>query len=507
MPQIFSHNYTATELADLLDNDIIEVTRVTPDGKIVGLRVTWKEFQNLGGGSGSVSNVTYSELTTIVNAAGLTPGSKYLLSDFRTRHEIPESQREIHVGDLEPLILTAATEDTFELEAFSTIYPQDIIHYKWEAEFDVFIDDPAFQDIILGRNTYVGLGGDKGVITYRKDTRNNLEAHYDWRNTKFRRWQDPVLTGIYNQYNEVPGQPFEDYYTFNNLQDPYTSPAPSFSPWICKNNYIGPYNKTFVIDDPDSYVNVNILNNTIFITKDNRMEHIDNLFMNSYKNTIYAHKIINNNINCSLFEQIIVEPRADGTGGSFELNTFEGGRVSTSTFAIQVAGNVIINGFWSNNIFKGHPTQPGSGNFSGNKFVNATVRNNDVQSQQFTNNSITGRLENNTISTRFDDNKVDGSFNNCTLTGFIVRNFQYNHILAGANVYNCTITMSESSGNDVNFKQCVFLPGGQISENFNNVTWARKNALSKSIFTREDGQARLSYYNNSDVLVVVPATT
>ncbi len=110
---------------------------------------------------------TYDELEVIKEASELVKGQKYTLTDFATKHIIPNTEDE-NVGVEEPIILIANSENSFYNEVVSTLYPQDLIRYE-------FVDSTT-------------AGGDKGRIYYRKDVIINVSTGYDWRNVKFRRW-------------------------------------------------------------------------------------------------------------------------------------------------------------------------------------------------------------------------------------------------------------------------------------------------------------------------------
>ncbi len=144
-------------------------------------------------GSGSVPptsnpliSKTYAELSVMVGASTLVPGQAYLITDFATKHIIPQTIVE-NIGVTEPIIITAETTTTFYCNAISTLFPQDIINYE-------FVDSTT-------------AGGDKGRIYFRKDTQKLVSTGYDWRNVKFRRWQYQQIDYIVNvgifTYNET----------------------------------------------------------------------------------------------------------------------------------------------------------------------------------------------------------------------------------------------------------------------------------------------------------------
>jgi hypothetical protein len=70
----------------------------------------------------------------------------------------------------EPLVVYAYSSSNVSKEAYSNLFPQDIIHY-----------DPSL--------TYLdGTRTAKGFIVFRRDPIKAIECPYDWRNVRFKRW-------------------------------------------------------------------------------------------------------------------------------------------------------------------------------------------------------------------------------------------------------------------------------------------------------------------------------
>ena len=122
-------------------------------------------------------------------------GDFYLITDFRTRHIIPNTAVP-NVGGVEPIILQAASINKLYKEALSTIFASDTIYYE-------LVDSTTS-------------GGDRGRIYYRQDASYNSTG-YDWRVVLFRRWETFVGSGIYTSLTDpLGGGAFLDFYTFNN---------------------------------------------------------------------------------------------------------------------------------------------------------------------------------------------------------------------------------------------------------------------------------------------------
>ena len=92
---------------------------------------------------------------------------------------------DIITGDLEPLIVRAATTNKLYPTAFSEQFPNDILHYDWNP--DNWIKDLAFADA-ENEESAVIIDGFKGVITYREDKYQN-KVDWDFRNIRSRRWK------------------------------------------------------------------------------------------------------------------------------------------------------------------------------------------------------------------------------------------------------------------------------------------------------------------------------
>jgi len=132
-------------------------------------------------GSTSAINVTYSELNNLINNSLLTIGNQYLITDYQTVHRIPNTT-DYNSGTTEPLLVTASGINTLKPEAYSSLYPQDVIYYNYYND----------QTMVIGCT--------KGYIYRRVDTAQNNDIPFDFRNVKFRRWQINV-TNVWNSGN------------------------------------------------------------------------------------------------------------------------------------------------------------------------------------------------------------------------------------------------------------------------------------------------------------------
>lgn len=132
---------------------------------------------------GDVIEITYDELVSMIDNSELTPQAKYLITDYRTSHEIlnagldDNEQAPIYEAPIEPLIVTANDNSSLNTIAYSTIHRNDIIYYDYRNDL-VNIDG----DLILR-------GASKGIILRRIDTLQNNDITGDFRNIVQRRYR------------------------------------------------------------------------------------------------------------------------------------------------------------------------------------------------------------------------------------------------------------------------------------------------------------------------------
>ncbi len=132
-----------------------------------------------GGGGGGYNETTYSGLVNTITTSGLTAGSFYLITDFRTCYDQPDFDIEgqsITTGTtkqaaIEPIMVFATSISTISTNAFQPLYPNDRIQYDWTFNETEVTNSPAF-----------------GRITERIDEFNN-RTDYDHRTILFKRYR------------------------------------------------------------------------------------------------------------------------------------------------------------------------------------------------------------------------------------------------------------------------------------------------------------------------------
>lgn len=152
--------------------------------------------------------VTYAQFTDLVNSNSLVAEQSYLMTDYQTIHAITNATSVINTGPIEPLLITARTNNTFYPVVNSTLHPEDLITYTLDNQ----------------------RSSTKGFILRRYDTKKNVLMPYDFRYVKYRRWKLNPTTwsnigfniGNVVQYNN------KIYYCLNTHatgSNPETSPA------------------------------------------------------------------------------------------------------------------------------------------------------------------------------------------------------------------------------------------------------------------------------------------
>ncbi len=135
-----------------------------------------------------ITLVTYNELVSLINSNSLNPGLQYKITDYRTRHYIVDYEHNRYsgagnevTGVLEPLIVTATSENTIDKEAKSSLYPNDLIYYDCKYQKigymnSIFVDADVSASVIIS--------GFTGVIYYRYDALLDNYFGYDFQECK-----------------------------------------------------------------------------------------------------------------------------------------------------------------------------------------------------------------------------------------------------------------------------------------------------------------------------------
>jgi hypothetical protein len=140
-------------------------------------------YLNLPSTGGGIIEVTYSELVSGISGSTLTPGTFYLITDYRTCYDQPDFDYDgnpiintgvtgnYKQGPVEPILVLATSNNTISVDAHQPEYPNDKIKYDWSFSTTESTNGTAF-----------------GRITERIDEFNN-RTDYDHRNILFKRYK------------------------------------------------------------------------------------------------------------------------------------------------------------------------------------------------------------------------------------------------------------------------------------------------------------------------------
>jgi hypothetical protein len=178
-------------------------TGLTINGGLSATSISADTYYNLP----SYTEVTYSELTSLIGSSGLTEGSYYLITDFQTIYDQPDyyANSECYrvycnasprtpitkTGLTEPILVLSTSNSTISLDAYQPKYPKDTIKYDWSWSQTEYNNLPT-----------------KGRINERIDEYGN-RTDYDHRNVIFKRYKtynlNTKLSGTIKSYNSSTG--------------------------------------------------------------------------------------------------------------------------------------------------------------------------------------------------------------------------------------------------------------------------------------------------------------
>lgn len=366
------------------------------------------------------TEVTYAEITTLINTNSLVPGSFYLITDFQTIYDQPDftrffndlldgyiylpkpsNQIQAKTGTITPIFVTATSVNTLAPDAYQPAYPNDKLKYDVSWNQTEVTNTPA-----------------KGRITERIDELNN-RTDYDHREVLFKRYNDGF--GNYTAFWDT-GNLSQEFTTFAWVLEgtPYSN-----------NNYIGNYADISIL-----YGDAFILSNNVFgiNTEGN---NTDVYFVNNtFGNYAYYNKIGDYSFNNVLGEQFqdndIKGWFQNNIIGNFAVSNTIGQYCNNNTIDTGFKGNIIGNSFNNNFIgtdFGKYPEGflflseelPGNviannfeNNFIGSYFsanhIGSFFQNNIGIGNEFINNTIGNQFKDNTTGEKFSSNKIGNKF-------------------------------------------------------------------------------------------------
>lgn len=428
------------------------------------------------GGGGAPTPVTYAELVALIGSSGLTAGQQYLVSDFATVHYIVDAAgnkpagNPIITGTTEPLIVTAVTTNKFDKEAKSTTFPQDVIYIDFDETN--WTDDKSFSE----SGTIVA--GWKGTIFFRHDTLLDNYMGYDFRNVKFRRWKTNVAAWDSGTTYAAGNYVTDSGFIYRALKGSNTNNAPADGSdwWIrlldltlteywCNK----PTSTNGITSDAASFDDFRTFAEAVDASYEQccRSNHFESFKDNATFFDIGATILSNNVFFLNNQGYYLVYDNEIGAANAF--NTVAG-----------YYDHNIMGVAWTGNMIDDNS----NGCFWGNYCIN---------------NIIAKNLSSVVLGNDFSNNRIGSNFNQSTIENGFTAN------VIGNDFTDNTIG-NENTGNTIGngFKKNEIKNAASVNINFTASTHVYAD-YNTEIFTRQDGTAKLSYFDNSDVLTIVDA--
>ncbi len=449
-----------------------------------------------GGGGGTPLSVsmTYSQLISAIGGSALITGQRILLTDYQTSSYIQFSgtggggigNEEIHLGGVEPLLLTAISSNEISMVAESISNSQDTILYK-----------PVVAD---GDYEYAASSG-KGCIVFRRDNTLGVSRDYDFRNVVFRRWETSIGNGKFWSYEPVAGAAHQDY----NAWGGFTAISTTVNSPLSVHTALGyPYwldNTLFLAGAGVVWTSISEAFANTFVGFDNTSSIAGNTFNVCSYNLIVSKLVVYNNINLIARVNIIGQSTSDkfqfngiafmsvvtansvnhnnlaemercvvascdyNSGGSFKDNNSPSASMSFNSGFVMFSNNTCANGIQNNIV----------ANITKNS-CDSIVNN---QGYQITENTTSGSIQKNNC------NVISNNSNTGNISSNIVDEISQN----GATVTNIagniatSISLNSNAGEILNNNFCGGITGNSGTCNFdgNAGTYFTSNELSGDI--------------------------
>jgi hypothetical protein len=343
--------------------------------------------------AGDIVDITYTDLLDALTnpspAMPLQPTKLYAITDYRTYFWLPNALGTLELwGTLpapptETLIVLATAVDKIDNQVYSAEHPDDTILF-----------DPLYN-----------VGGATGRIYYRKNNTKNVATPYDFRQVKFRRWQ---------QGSEVSGRyslPRYNNNLFGHSATPITATAPSnFQDYFTFGGLtlnLTPFSNIEIEKLTEEFMTLNSidpleLNNIVFVNPGTRFEQIQ-IGANNFRNTFtsagaYDVQIKHSCVNNRFFATI----NRLNLGTNFQRNDVVGTAFTQNTIADRCQFNT-----WSG----------------------AQINQNKIE-DDFNNNQILANFQRNVIARNFNLNITNANVEDCTFTRPGVGNYSWNNALS-----------------------------------------------------------------------------
>ena len=504
-----------------------------------------------------VISTTYSGLTGLKAATGLTPGQLYRISDFHLKW-YNQSINDTGVKSglaLEPLIVLALSGDKISHEAKSELYPQDTVYYDIDASGSY---SWGTQNINLAIPDF------KGWIYRRIDNKLNIDIPWDWRHITVNCCR-PIVTGIpiwtgttnYNRFSVVRSSTTTGKLYYSIVDSNSGQSVASTSWWLPVSNFVEG-NTYFSTNESFGFRSRNRIGSFVDLPADQSTRIQQPTFTSSltgqgtfsltnsenikieggYSNVILGSSFNSNNIGNGFYSNTIGSNFSyNNIGNLFNFNTI-GNSSNSNTIGNSFYSNNIANSFSSNAIGNSFNFNTIGSSFSYNNIANSFSSNaignsfnsNNIASS-FTSNAIGNVSSSNVIGDTFYYNTVGNSFysnniGNLSSSNTIGNNFYYNTVgnrfrenVIGIQ-FDSNAVENEFNNNNIGngfFANSIgnHFASNTIGDNFRlntaennliigNITGATHvyNAYNTRLFKNSNLTGRLSYFNGSDQLVV-----
>ncbi len=425
-------------------------------------------------GDATLTSVTYDELVDLIDTSALTPGSSYLITDFRTCYDQPDfnSFRNGIIGDnykesaIEPIVVFATSTDTISSTAYQPNYPKDRIQYDWTfnqtertngvaygritERIDEFNNrtDYDHRTILFKRYSYIEIDVDNplpGTVTVTPTSSTEMDVigvntnfesltvgqYIGFSNDNFRAYEitgidsntEMYITGLTNTnlgaenniYPVVTEGNGKIYYQ-NNISTDYTEHYTFDYENININNYIGDFANLYNYEEPDF-----ILANNVFQG-----------FSNNYINNTFGDACYNNSFRANCGDNTIGNYFYNNTtDNNFNANlignSFFGNRITAAFERNRIGENfynnyIVQNEFYRNNIMNSFNSNIISGNNFQNNEIGNQFQGNLLRNGQFYKNDIGNDYNNNKIYSDFYGNKIGNNFDGNIISGYFYNN-------------------------------------------------------------------------------------
>jgi hypothetical protein len=482
-------------------------------------------------GAISVTSLTYAAFYALFSGGTLTVGNFYRINDFRTIHYILETGGTTNTGTTEEIYVFATSSSTIDRRVISEDFPEDIIY--WDPEPSNFYTDEAFS---IAPSTIIS--GFRGAITYRKDTNRNIEAYFDWRNFKFRRWS--INSGSIPVWDSVSPP---TTYSPGDIVRVTASPAAS-SFWGCVNPdssginpvynnnwvklvdtnllYMATQQATYSISVGDTPVTFNIpisstsrdflaidITETISVKNISFKNRLQNSgVLNPFTGQLYDSTNIPNNVIITRDQTInISDISFDGScvGNTLSI-LFDSGDIKEKANSIKLEN-------CTNLIIQTVKTPLGSG--TSLSFFNACFEN--CSQSIFSINSDFYDLSLRSISSSILEGNLKNSYISNLYSSYFKNYGSDEHILIDSkleNIGNTSFRCGCSGSKISNLDGCIFSKGSlqtgyvyfsdiqtaKIGDNFSSATYIYNSTISKTIMGTTGASSTVIYIDNTGTL-------